>query len=342
MIMMETPNEFKGISLTDYFSHWTKDGHRLVRGPSGTTWLRYESFSMMEFPAFSQAPVRRADLLHALWRGPALAVTHLLEPDASHPANACLYLCCDKSYRIEKLTSVGRRDARRANRSLRMAFVDWPTILSEGFTAYSDTRRRVGLSDGTHEHFRRRFTLFSTNPGHVAVGAWKDRTLVAFMTLVIVEDWVEITGTFSTDAHRGLCPNDGLASFVLKHFLAERGFRKVSYGLSSIQEAEVENSLHTFKKKAGFEAEPVHRVFVVHPLLWPLASGVGAHGIRMLRRLFPGSRHIRKACGLIEFLSAGGARQQVEWPAHSLLRQATQLWRQLRWSGLGKRTPMGF
>lgn len=326
--MIEGTNEPKRISLNDYLSHWTQDGHRLVHGPSGTTWLRYESFSMMQFPTFFQSPVRRADLLHALWRGPALAVTHLLEPDASHPANACLYVCRDKSYRVENLTSVGRRDARRANRSLRLAFVDWPTIFSQGFTAYSETRRRIGLSDGTREHFRRRFTLFSTNPGHVAVGAWKDLTLVAFMTLVIVEDWVEITGTFSTDAHRGLCPNDGLASFVLKHFLADRGFRKVSYGLSSIQEGEVENSLHNFKKKVGFEAKPVHRVFVVHPLLRPLDNGIGAHGIRMLRRLFPGSRHIRKASGLIEFLSARGkSRQQVEWPAHSLVRQATQLWK---------------
>jgi hypothetical protein len=47
----------------------------------------------------------------------------------------------------------------------------------------------------------------------------------------------------------------------------------------------------------------------------PLANGIGARGIRVLGRLFPRSRYVRKACGLIEFLSARGSLDtRSGWP----------------------------
>jgi hypothetical protein len=216
-----------------------------------------------------------------------------------------LYLCRDRSYDVSRLNAPGRRDARRAARMLRLAFVDWPTVLSEGGRAFADTRRRVGLSDGTPGHFRKRITRFSSNPSNVAAGAWNNNALVAFMTLTVVEDWVEIEGSFSTDEHRGMCPNDGLANFVLHHFLIERGATTVSYGLSSIQDMEPGGGLHGYKTKVGFEAKPVHRAFVLHPLLKPLAHPA-LHGIRLMRGVFPQNRMMKKAGGVLDILVSNG------------------------------------
>jgi hypothetical protein len=286
-------------TLAEYASCLAKNGRRVIPGSSGTFWVQYESFSMMRIPEFRVAPVSPGEV-ERLLRDERMAVAaYLKAPDPSHPANAWVYLCQDQSYRIEKLGVPGRRDARKAGRSLRVGFIDWPTLLCHGFPAFSQTRRRVGLSDGTWPWFHRRFTEFSRNPGHCALGAWKDDSLIAFMTLIVVDDWVAIEGSFSTDHHRNLCPNDGLAHFVLQYFLAERGFSTATYGLSSIQEKSQAAGLHAYKAKVGFEPQAVHRAFVLHPAVRPLANSLTWSGMRLIERLFPRNRPIKKAVGLL-------------------------------------------
>ncbi|MGQ0810217.1 MAG: hypothetical protein ACT4OO_03215 [Nitrospiraceae bacterium] len=290
------------LSINNYASLLLKTGMRLVPGASGTYWVKYESFAMMRVPTFCLVPPSSEEVESVLWRGRSVAAAYLLPPDDSHLANAWLYVCTNKCYRLEGLNVTGRRDARRANRSLRMCFIDWPTVLAEGYVAYRDTRLRVGLSDGTLGHFRKRLARFSSNPSHCAIGAWKDEVLVAFMTLAVVDDWVEIEGCFSADHHRTLCPNDGLASFVLRHYLAKGNMKTVSYGLSSIQETDQTGGLHLYKQKVGFEANPVHRAFTLHPLIRPFANQFALQGVNLVRGLFPRNRLVKKASGMLSFL----------------------------------------
>lgn len=286
-------------TLDGYASALVRSGRRLLSGSSGTFWIRYESYAMMRVPTFALTPPSRDELHRVLRDSQSAVASYLLEPDESHPANAWLYVCHDRSYRLENLGVPGRRDARRAARSLRIEFVDWPTVMAHGFTAFSETRTRVGLSDGTVEQFQKRFHQFSLNPFHCAVGAWQDDSLVAFMTLVVVDDWVEIEGSFSADGSRTLCPNDGLAHFVLSHFLTKRHFNTVSYGLSSIQDAHQAEGLHNYKKKVGFDAQPVHRAFVLHPLLRPFANPLMLRGARMVAKVLPQNRLLKKASGML-------------------------------------------
>ncbi len=180
--------------------------------------------------------------------------------------------------------------------------MDWPTLLDEGFAAYRDTRSRVGLSDGTHKEFWSRFQRFSVNPAHHVVGAWKDDVLLAFMTLIVVDDWVAIEGSFSTSLNRDLRPNNGLAHYVLDYFLVQRGFRTVSYGISSIQEDSETDGLHIYKTKIGFEAQPVHRVFILHPFLRPLANRITLRAMNTALRFRPADRRLLKAIGVLSYL----------------------------------------
>jgi hypothetical protein len=233
-----------------------------------------------------------------LWRARAPVATYVRRPDDDHPQNAWLYVCENRDYKLESLEARARRDARRALRELRIEFIDVPTFLDHGVRAFCETRTRVGLSDGTPQVFCKTFGDFGKNPAHKAIGAWAGDVLAAFLTLVVVDDWVDIY-PYASDEHLRLCPNDGMIHYVLDYFLAQRGFRLVNYGLSSIQEVSKAQGLHAFKKKVGFECRPVHRAFVFHPLLKPLANRGTLWGLRIGRWLRPRSRTLRKAAGLL-------------------------------------------
>jgi hypothetical protein len=303
--MLHHSHAEQAATLSAYVSSLVRQGRVAVPGRPGTFWAQYESLAMMRIPDFVLGPPSPGEVERVLWKNRAAVATYLRHPDSSHPANAWLYMCRNKSYRLEDLCVAGRRDARRANRALRIDFIDWPTVLEHGFPAYSQSRHRVGLSDDTQEHFRRRLTRFSCNPCHRAIGAWKEGKLVAFMALIVVDDWVAIEGSFSTNDDRALCPNDGLASFLLRYFLAERDFTTVTYGLSSIQELNQSGGLHAYKKKVGFEADPVHRAFVLHPLLRPFANQLALKGANIIKQVFPRNRLVKKASGMLSLLIGG-------------------------------------
>ena len=286
--------------IVAYAAAIERNGTTLAGGSADTYWVEHESFAVTRIPTFALVPPSREELRRVFLETRAAVVSYLVLPDECRPANASLYVCRNSSYSLEHLGASARRDARKAVRSLRIEFIDWEKVLECGFPAFSETRRRVGLSDGTFERFNHRFRQFAANPFHCAVGAWKDETLVAFFSLVVVADWVEIEGSFARDAYRSLCPNDGLVHFVLRHFLVLGRFKTVSYGLSSIQDAQQKDGLHAYKNKVGFEALPVHRRFVVHPWIRPLANSFTLAGVGLANRVWPRNRLVRKARGVLQ------------------------------------------
>lgn len=294
-------------SVEAYASTLAEHGIRAIEGAPGTFWIPYEGYALMRIPEICLTPPTQEELDRALWQGRALVASYLCRPDEAHRPNAWLYLSQDKSYSVEKLSVAGRRDARRALRNLRLGCLTWPLVFSHGFTAYSHTRRRIGLSDHTQEHFQKRFQHFAAHPAHCAIGAWKEDRLIAFMTLIVVDDWVAIEGSFSDDTCRTFCPNDGLATFALRRFLVERHFTTLSYGLSSIQDVDHCGGLHAYKQKVGFVAQPVHRAFVLHPLARPFAGQWVLRGVKAMKGLFPRNRLVKKAGGVVDQLLGDNA-----------------------------------
>ena len=243
-------------------------------------------------------PAAPEEVREVLWRHKATLASYVCRPDAEHGHNAWLYLCENQGYRLEDLGPPARRDTRRALRSFRFGFVDPPKFLELGVEAYCDTRRRIGFSDGVPDAFRKKYARFAENPAHRVVGAWAGESLAGYATLVVVDDWVEIY-PYAADDHLKGCPVNGLVHFVLDYFLVQNMYRLVNYGLSSIQEETKAQSLHAFKKKVGFECHPVHRAFVLHPLLQPLANPMSLWTLRACTRLFPGSDVVSRAAGVI-------------------------------------------
>jgi hypothetical protein len=191
-----------------------------------------------------------------------------------------------------------RRNVRRGLQELTISALTSDQLLLHGVQPYCDTRRRVGLSDGTPEAFRRQFGWLSNCPAHNFIGAWKGDNLTAFLSITEVDDWAEI-GCFSRDAFLKLRPNETLFFHALSHYMTERQCRLVSYGLSSIQLKSSAAGLHAFKIKVGFEARPVHRAFVLNPFLRPFANRLTLWGLKGALKFIPRERHLKKAVGVL-------------------------------------------
>ncbi len=272
-----------------------KSSFPAVAAPSGREW---KCAALTRRPEFHLETPRLEDVRRLLKAAGSPLATYVCKPDADHVNNAWLYVCENRDYHLENLTSPARRDIRRALRTFRFSFVDHKTFLEKGSRAFCDTRRRIGLSDGLPEVFDKNYAHFADNPAHHVLGAWSGDSLAGFATLVVVEDWVDIF-PYSADEHLKGCPVNGLVHVILDYFLAQRKFRLINYGLSSIQEVSKATGLHAFKRKVGFECWPVHRAFVFHPLLMPFANSATLWAIRACRRLRPGSPALRKAAGML-------------------------------------------
>jgi len=287
------------VAVRDYVTQLRKTGITILPGANETFWVRHEVGAMMRMPTFSLATPNPRELNEALLRGRAACISYILAADEQHPRNAWLYVSSDNTYSLEKLGKGTKSSVRRGLKSLRVEPVDPDKLLERGLQAFCDTRKRVGLNDGTEKEFRRRFAQRGRLAGHAFVGAWCEDHLVAFLSMIDVDDWVEIEGSFSLSAFLKHYPNDTLLFSVLIDYLVKRAKRLVSYGLSSIQSDGSETGLHAFKTKIGFEAIAVHRVFVLHPLLRPFANSITRWGVNVGLRLFPGSRVLKKAGGVL-------------------------------------------
>jgi hypothetical protein len=190
---------------------------------------------------------------------------------------------------------------RRGLKELTIAPLTSEQLLVHGVHALCDTLRRVGLSDGTSEEFQRYFTARASLPEVVFLGAWKENQLAAFLYITEVDDWVDVT-CFSMDALRQYRPNDALIYNALSHYLTGHGCRLVCNGISSIQAESNIAGLHAFKTKIGFEARPVHRAFVPHPLLRPIVNPLTLWSVNTILRFRPGDRRLRKVGGMLAYM----------------------------------------
>ncbi|MCH7963564.1 MAG: hypothetical protein IH852_06455 [Bacteroidetes bacterium] len=295
---IDVPESTLQISMKEYSSNVRESGIDAVEGDNDYLWIKFEGLSAIRFPEFNTSKPTKEEIRRVFRELKCLLLNYTLLPENNY-ANSTLYNCIDNDYGLQHLSKNARRDIRIAQRNLQFGFAHWNEILDCGLKAFADTRKRVGLSDCSEKSFRSRFTRFRKNPAHRAVAAWLDKEIIAFMSLIVLEDFVVIQGSFSTDDQKKICPNNGLVDFVNNYFLKVNGFSIVCYGLSSVQENTGKEGLHSYKVRVGFEAIPVQRVFVLHPLIVPFKEIIRLL-LRLLKYLLPENRAIKKASGILE------------------------------------------
>lgn len=287
-------------TLEDYYSAIKKSGKSVIRGRGNYLWVKHEMFSVVRFPELVGSKPSFEEIRFVFKKMKCLLINYTFVPENKSETNAYLYnsTCY---YNFEKLSKNVKRDINIGRENLKYGFATWSDILSGGLTAFSETRKRVGLSDWNSKTFIRRFSEFSKNPSHNAVAAWYRNKIIAFMSLIVVEDYVIIQGSFSTNDHRKLCGNNILVDFILNHFLNKNNYSIVCYGLSSIQNSRGNDGLHQYKIRVGFQAIPVKRIFIIHPYLKPFV-GIIKKCVFFLLSLFPKNRLLRKSAGIFNFV----------------------------------------
>jgi len=289
-------------SITEYAAALRHHGIAALPGTENTIWVRHDAGAMMRVPRFHLGPVPTGQARDVTWRGRVAAASYLVPVDNDHPANAYVYVCTDREYALDKLPVAMRRNVRRGLKELRIAPLTSGELLMCGAQPFFDTRRRVGLSDGTADEFKRRFGWRSACRGHTFLGAWRGDQLAAFLSLIEVDDWMEIESCYSMNALLPFRPNDTLMYSAIFHYLRERQCRVVCYGLSSIQAENNAAGLFAFKLKVGFEAKAVHRVFALHPFLRPFVNRLTWRGMNVALRFWPRGRVLKKAEGMLAYV----------------------------------------
>jgi hypothetical protein len=285
------------MNLPEYFDQLKSAGLKAVAGSQNTLWRSHEGFSMLRQPSCALHVPSREEIRSVFRRSRAAMLTFAVNPSEAWGANGQLYLCTDPGYSLEKLKKNARYDVRLGLSEFDIRFLEQSEILKLGKQAYCDTLVRTGLSV---EH-RRSFESAFSGPRQDTkyLGAMKGNRLAAFLLVTEVEDWVSIGG-YSAGEFLPLCPNNALVFYAARHYLAERKFRVVDYGLSSIQAVSSAEGLHKFKTKMGFDSIPVHRAFVVNPLLRPFVNRFSWTLVNRMLKLSPNHPVLKKAEGALK------------------------------------------
>lgn len=302
-----------GLEVAEYVRILRNIGIEAVLGSGETCWVPSEPGAVTRVPTFCLAEPAPGEVDDVLRATRCAIATYLRQPGGGLPANAWLYLCSNVDYSLSKLAAPVRRNVRRGLRELTVGPLTGDELLQHGVRAFCDTRRRIGLADGTPARFRRYFRPRILHERELYLGAWRDGRLAAFMTVLHMDDWIEL-GSFSMDAMLPHRPNDALMYTVLSEYLAGGRCTVVSYGLSSIQTSSAASGLHRFKRKFGFTPVPVHRAFVLHPAVRPLANRATlslAHWTLLAAlRFWPRDARLKKAEGALACMRGTGMFQR--------------------------------
>lgn len=290
------------MNTVEYRQRLETSGLKVLLGSAETLWVSHERFSMLRLPACALGPPTTEEIRTVFRCSNSAVLSYTVLPSGERPANAVLYLCRDSEYNLDKLGKNARYDVRRGLKEFDIRFIEQHEVLELGKQAYTDTLGRAGLSAAHREKFEAAFGR--SHPGKCYLGAIREGRLAAFLQLVAVNDWVSLGG-YSANEFLSLCPNNALVFFAARYYLSEKNLRVIDYGLSSVQAVSNARGLDHFKQKMGFEAVPVHRAFIVNPLLRPFVNRFSSALVNSMLKLSPQHTLLKKAEGALRMVLEG-------------------------------------
>ena len=231
-------------------------------------------------------------------------LNYLLHPDEINKPNCFNYICDDPNFDIANFSSSrSRRDIRRGLRNFDIRLCSCDELRLKGFQAYKDTTLRHGYSLPDEYKFSK-ITDTLNSQFYDIWGAWEDKNLMAWMTILKIDNWAMIDVARSCTQALKKSPNDALIYSATKYLMNDEKRKYITYGLSSIQLDVNELSMHRYKLKVGYRAVPMFRKFEVHsiirPFVYPKLSSWFLE--KVANRLSKYAR-LRKLAGLSRILS---------------------------------------
>lgn len=291
---------------------------------TGCCWVRYYRFCRVRCPSSALAPLDpdvRRRLFFQRW---AWLISHAHEPGAGEVPNAYLYVCRRRDYDLEILSPNTRSKIRRGLRRHDMRPITAKLLAESGYPCYADTRARNGLTPMSLSAFRRYWNGVGAITYTRIWGAFAGEELAAYFAVQINAGWADGGWLATRDSHLKNYSSNAVCFQAVRELLGgESPVQGVSFGLSSIQADSHLSTLHAYKLSLGFEPIPVVRVFEVHPLLRPLIRRPARTLLRLAQRVAPANPMVRKARGLLDFLTTGalpplpplGSAEAFEEPA---------------------------
>jgi hypothetical protein len=225
------------------------------------------------------------------------------DPSDAWIANCFNYLCRDRNYDIEGLSTPARRDIRRGLRNFSIRRTTWDELVEHGMAAYADTEARHGHSQGPADAIKTLADIERDCPFMEIWGAWIEGRLSAWIKVLHVDGWAFITTACSVRQDLRLCPNNALVYEATRHYMSAAACSSVSYGISSLQATSNILPLHKFKVRMGYEAVPQVRTFLPHPLLTWLGLRPCSRALDVLARRIPQKAVFSKLAGMSRLLS---------------------------------------
>ncbi|MGB2998436.1 MAG: hypothetical protein WBC59_07335 [Phycisphaerae bacterium] len=303
-----------GGSLQDYLAFVKETGRACLLSRAGTwAWVQESHGLLLRFPCERTEPIDFEEIRQALGLHGVRVVSYLLESDDAHPATCFHYVCKDPEYDVEHLSSHARRDIRRGLRRFTARLCTWDELAEKGYDVHVETVQRHGYTAPPPGGIRRYADKRHGTPFFDIWGAWEGDELVAWLSAIKVDNWAVINLCNSRTAALKNCPNNAILYLATRRLLVDEKRDFVSYGLSSVQVSESHLGLHKYKVRMGYEALPVHRVFVPRRLLRPLLKGRAASWMwDRMERLFPRSSKVRKVAGVSRLIS-GRQKSPLAW-----------------------------
>lgn len=299
--------ESEGSAGVEAFAHFLHAiGHRVARG-AGAYWYDAGHGFLLAVPSHHVLVPDPASLRTLLWHSRCVGARFSAPLDG--PGKLSYQIVCDdREYALEKLSANTRSKVRRGLRRCTVRRVAMADVAAHGRVADRDTLLRQGRSWRWSEEpaWTQYWQAAATTPGIEAWGAFVDDTLAAFLVTVRFEDCVEFLLARSRSDARDAYPNNALIYTVTQELLVQRGVRRITFGLESLEAVQ---ALDEFKFGMGFRADPLRQRVVFHPIAGAvLRRGVVRSAIHQLAAGRRGARggFWRKAEGVLRFAEEGG------------------------------------
>jgi hypothetical protein len=303
-----------GGTLAEYAGRLKSQGVACALTAGGSQlWIPGARGELMRLPMTCSAAVESAAARDLLRLPGVWVLSYLVAPGPAERANCFLYVCRDAEYHMDRLRKNARKVLKRGLRNFVVRRCTWDEIAEKGYAAKAETDERHGYPPPPRESVPAFVGVRRHSPFHEAWGAWRGDDLAAWITLVKVDQWAEFEVAPSRTAAMPLAPNNILRYECLRSLLGDEKRSEVVTGVSAVRLGSDQRAMHEYNTRIGFEAIPMRRVFLPHPLLAPFLRPRLAYA--MLRRLSaarPASALLAKAAGMAGVLS-GGMEKPLAW-----------------------------
>ena len=302
-----------GGTLRDFLNYWRNNGYQCAISAEGTQlWFPNSRGELMRLPIDCLEQVDPTILREILCQHGIWVVTYLIECDEKHPANCFYYVCRNQNYQLSNVQKRMRRTIRHGFRNFSIRLCTLDELADKGFVAYADTDVRHGRVAGSRENFRRMVEKYRGWPLFEVWGAWQENELAAWTIICKIDNWACFIKNCSCTDKLDLVPNNVLHYAITRRSLVEEKKDSISCGVSSIYGG-TRLGMHNFKTRMGYEAIPVHRVFVLCPLLRHMAaSTIISWIVEKVSGAMPQFAMLQKASGMLRVLS-GREKNPLVW-----------------------------